>query len=274
MEKLKIKDFFIGEGLNLCFICGPCVIESKEFSLQCAEELKDIFSLFPNFNFIYKSSFDKANRSSIKSFRGPGLEKGLDILNEVKQKYNIPIITDIHTPSQATQAAEVCDMIQIPAFLCRQTDLLTAAAKTNKPINIKKAQFLSPSNMHQVIEKITCHGNNQLLLTDRGTCFGYNNLVSDFRSIPIMKKFGFPICFDASHSVQMPGALGDTSGGQSEFIPILAKAAIAVGSNALFIEAHPNPSQAKSDSSSMINFNDLKKLLKELNYLYEATKKF
>ena len=273
MKKIKIKDFFIGEGAELCFICGPCVIESREFSLQCAEELKEIFSCFPSFNFIYKSSFDKANRSSITSFRGPGLETGLDILNEIKQKYNIPIITDIHTPSQAEMAANICDMLQIPAFLCRQTDLLISAAKTNKPINIKKAQFLSPLNMQQVIEKLTHHGNDQLLLTDRGTCFGYNNLISDFRSIPIMKKFGFPVCFDASHSVQMPGSLGDESGGQSEFIPILAKAAIAVGSNALFIESHPTPSQAKSDSTSMISFKELKKLLKQLHYIYEATKK-
>ena len=237
--------------------------------MKCAESLKEMFSRFP-FHYIYKSSYDKANRSSIQSYRGPGLEKGLRILEKIKHSLDLAVFTDVHTPEEAMNAAEVVDMIQIPAFLCRQTDLVVAAACTQIPINVKKGQFLTPWDMKSVVEKIESQNNEQILLTDRGTSFGYNNLVSDMRAIPIMQKLGYPVCFDASHSVQLPGSLGSSSGGQAEFIPTLAKSAIAAGANVLYIESHPNPDQAKSDAASVMEFEALEKLLKEVQGLYEA----
>ncbi|MBN2478717.1 MAG: 3-deoxy-8-phosphooctulonate synthase [Parachlamydiales bacterium] len=268
MKKIKIKDFFIKDKLT--FISGPCVIENEEHLLYCATELTDIFSQF-DINFIFKASFDKANRSSVDTFRGPGLEKGLEMLQKVKDKFSdLPITTDIHLPTQAKPVSEVADIIQIPAFLCRQTDLLVEAGKTKKVINIKKGQFMAPWDMQNAVDKVKSTGNDNIILTDRGTSFGYNNLVSDFRAIPIMKKFGYPVCFDASHSTQLPGGQGHYSGGQREFIPYLTKAAIAVGADIIFIESHPSPKDAKSDSKTVMDFKDLKILLKEAQTLYNS----
>ncbi|MFQ5728763.1 MAG: 3-deoxy-8-phosphooctulonate synthase [Waddliaceae bacterium] len=268
-RKVAIKDFFIGEGQPLAVMSGPCVIESEEHCLRAAEALKKIFSN-REIHFIFKSSYDKANRSSIKSFRGPGLEEGLRILEKVKKEFDLPIVTDVHSPEQATAVGDVVDILQIPAFLCRQTDLVVAAGKTGAVVSIKKGQFLSPWDMANVIEKVRSTGNDKIIAVDRGTLFGYNNLVSDFRAIPIMQGLGVPVCFDATHSVQLPGGLGDKSGGQREYIPVLAKAAIAVGADCLFMESHPNPDEAKSDAASVVDFKDLPSLLDELLRLYEA----
>lgn len=269
MKELHLPDFKIGAKQPLAIICGPCVIEEEDFMLDFAKKLKTLFSSFP-FSFIFKASFDKANRSSIDSYRGPGIEKGLQFFQTIKRELNCPVLTDIHTPQQAEQAAEVCDILQIPAFLCRQTDLLVAAGKTKCIINVKKGQFVAPWDMEHVVQKITSTGNDQILLTDRGTCFGYNNLVSDFRAISIMKKLGYPVCFDATHSVQLPG--GTISQGQQEFVAPLAKAAVAVGADALFIETHPDPKSALSDKNSMLPFDQLAKLLQEVENIHNAVK--
>jgi 2-dehydro-3-deoxyphosphooctonate aldolase (KDO 8-P synthase) len=269
MKKLLIGDYKIGEGEPLAILAGPCVIESEEHTLSIAASLQKIMRNCP-FSLIFKASYDKANRSSIDSFRGPGLEKGLRILERIKKELGLPVLTDVHSPEEATAAAEVCDMIQIPAFLCRQTDLIAAVGRTKAAVNVKKGQFLAPWDMKNVVDKLLFCGNDRILLTDRGTSFGYNNLVSDFRSIPIMQKLGFPVCFDATHSVQLPGGLGHVSGGQREFIPILAKAAIAVGCNALFLECHPNPNQAKSDAATVLPLEELSSLLQELERIYNA----
>lgn len=269
MQDVPIRNFFIGENRPLAVICGPCVIEGEDFTLRAAEELKEIFRAFP-FSFIFKASYDKANRSSVHSFRGPGIDAGLKILGRIQNELGLPVTTDVHTPEEAKIAGSVCELLQIPAFLCRQTDLLIAAAETEAAVNVKKGQFLAPWDMKNVVEKIVACGNRKILLTERGASFGYNNLVSDMRSIPIMQKFGFPVCFDASHSVQLPGGLGNASGGQREFIPHLAKAAVAAGCNALFIEAHPNPAAAKSDAASVMPFDALKVLLSQIAKLYDA----
>lgn len=268
MKKVKIKDFFIGNGEPLTIFTGPCVIENEDNALFAAEALKKICSQLP-INFVYKSSYDKANRSAFNSFRGPGLQEGLRILEKIKKEFNCPILTDIHSPEEAKMAAEVCDILQIPAFLCRQTDLIVAAANTGVVIKVKKGQFLAPWDMKNVIQKIIETGNDQIILTDRGTTFGYNNLVTDIRSIPIMQSFGYPVCFDASHSVQIPGGHGTESGGQREFIPVLARAAVAAGCNSVFIESHPNPKAALSDKDSVYPFNELPKLLDDLVKIYE-----
>ena len=272
MKTIKIANFLIGPNQPLAIISGPCVIEDEDHALYAAENLKKIFQNF-GFSYIFKSSFDKANRSSINSFRGPGLEEGLRILQKIKTELNLPILTDIHLPEQAKAAAEVCDIIQIPAFLCRQTDIIIAAAETQCPINIKKGQFMSPWEMKNVVDKLTQKNNSNILLTDRGTSFGYNNLVSDMRAIPVMQNLGFPVCFDASHSIQLPGGLGHLSGGQREFIPPLAKAAVAAGCNALFIESHPTPEKAKSDAASVMGFEELFLLLKDIEKIYIALQK-
>jgi 2-dehydro-3-deoxyphosphooctonate aldolase (KDO 8-P synthase) len=261
---IKIRDIKIGTNLPLAFILGPCVMESEDFVFNIAKRLKDEVP----YPFIFKASFDKANRSSIHSFRGPGLEKGLEILNNIKAKLNLPVTTDIHTPNQARPAAEVVDLIQIPAFLCRQTDLIYEAARTNIPINVKKGQFVAPHDMSQVVIKVKEAQNENLILTERGYSFGYNNLVCDMRSIPIMKSLNAPVCFDASHSVQLPGGLGTQSSGERKYIPTLAKAAIAAGVDAIFMETHPNPSQAKSDANSQWPLDDLIPLLKNLYNLH------
>ncbi len=268
MHNVQFKKFSIGKGQPLTILSGPCVIESEDHCLSAAATLKQIFSKF-NINLIFKSSYDKANRSSYTSFRGPGLEEGLRILEKVKKELDLPIVTDVHSSEEAQAAGQVCDLLQIPAFLCRQTDLISHAAKTGVPITVKKGQFMAPWDMSNVVEKIRAAGNQNIILTDRGTTFGYNNLVCDMRSIPIMQGFGVPVCFDATHAVQLPGGLGHASGGQREFIPVLAKAALAAGANCLFMEAHPHPELAKSDASSVLDFKDLPRLLHLLEKLYE-----
>jgi 2-dehydro-3-deoxyphosphooctonate aldolase (KDO 8-P synthase) len=274
MKEIPVKDFLIGKKQPLVVMSGPCVIESEDHALSTAEMLVNIFRDLKGVNLIYKSSYDKANRSAHASFRGPGLEKGLKILERVKQEFGIPILTDVHSPEEAIAAGQVCDILQIPAFLCRQTDLIVAAAKTGAVINVKKGQFMAPWDMHNVVEKIIAAGNEKIILTDRGTTFGYNNLVSDMRTIPIMQKLGFPVCFDASHSVQIPGGLGHASGGQREFIPTLTRAAIAAGCNCLFIESHPDPASAKSDKDSVYPLSELPKLLIEVLQIYHLVQGF
>ena len=257
----------LGGNGRFFLIAGPCVIESEEHTFFLAEALQRI-TAEKNIPFVFKASFDKANRTSIKSYRGPGLKKGLAILSAVKKSLGVPVISDIHEPGQAEPAAEVLDIIQIPAFLCRQTDLLLAAARTGKPLNIKKGQFLSPAEMRNVVEKALSQGNEQLLLTERGTCFGYNNLVFDVRSIPIMKEWGFPVVIDASHSVQRPGGQGTASGGEARFIPTIARAALAAGADGLFLEVHDRPEKALSDGPNSWPLEKLARLLEELSQLY------
>lgn len=269
MSRVPVKDFFIGKGHPLAIMSGPCVIESEQHAMRAAEALKRIFA-GRNLNFIFKSSYDKANRLSAGSFRGPGLHEGLRILEKIKNELDIPIITDVHEPQDAAAVAQVCDILQIPAMLCRQTDLTVAIAQTGCIVNVKKGQFMAPWDMKNIVEKIRAAGNEKIIVTDRGTTFGYNNLVSDMRGIPIMQAFGVPVCFDATHSVQLPGGLGGSSGGQREFIPVLSKAAIAVGADCLFVESHPDPANAKSDASSVMDFKDLPKLLDILERLYEV----
>lgn len=274
MKKVPVKNFYIGLKQPLAVISGPCVIESEMHALKTAEELAHIFSRFPQINFIYKSSYDKANRSAYSSFRGPGLKEGLRILSRIKKEFNLPVLTDVHSAEEALHAAAVCDIIQIPAFLCRQTDLITAAAQTGIVINVKKGQFMAPWDMRNVVEKIRTAGNENILLTDRGTCFGYNNLVTDMRGITIMQELGFPVCYDASHSVQLPGGRGAFSGGQREFILPLARAAIAAGSNCLFIESHPQPDSAKSDKDTVYPLDKLSTLLEQVAMIYEIVQGF
>lgn len=270
IKKIKIKDFEIS-GSKLTILAGPCVIESQEVLDEVAAGLKEITQKL-DINFVFKASFDKANRSSITSYRGPGIEKGLQMLAKVKKEYDLPIVTDIHSSEQATIAAEVADIIQIPAFLCRQTDLLVAAAKTGKIVNIKKGQFLAPEQMGSLIKKVTDSGNNNIILTDRGVAFGYNNLVSDFRAIPIMQKFGYPVIFDATHSVQLPGAGDDCSGGDRSFVPVLAKSAVAAEADGLFFEVHPDPDKALCDGPNMIALKDAEKLFKVCRDIFQLVR--
>jgi len=270
MKKLKIKDIEIG-GDKLAIVAGPCVIESRDHALFAAEHLTKMFKK-EGIPYIFKSSFDKANRSSISSYRGPGLDEGLKILQEVKQTFNVPIFSDIHLPEQAEAVKDVLDIIQIPAFLCRQTDLLVAAAQTGRIINIKKGQFMAPWDMKNSIEKVTASGNDNIMVCERGVCFGYNNLVSDMRSIPELQKLGYPVCFDAAHSVQLPGGLGHATDGNREYIPTLAKAAVAAGADLVYLEAHENPPAAKCDASSMISFENLHQLVVLLSKLYKLVR--
>ncbi len=260
MREIKLRDFTIG-GNKLTILAGPCVIESMDIMEETAKTLKEITTKL-DINFVFKSSFDKANRSSLDNYRGPGLKKGLKILAEIKEKYNIPIVTDIHSAEQAAPVSEVADILQIPAFLCRQTDLLVAAAKTGKIVNIKKGQFLAPEQMKGLIKKVEDSGNPNILVTDRGVTFGYNNLVVDFRAIPIMSSFGCPVIFDATHSVQLPGANGCSSGGDRRFVPTLARAAMAAGANGLFFEIHPEPDKALCDGPNMLPLADAEKEFK------------
>ena len=265
MKKINLNNFTISNKDKICLIAGPCVIESRDHALKMAELISNICNNL-KINFIFKSSFDKANRSSLKSIRGLGLEKSIKIFQEIKNIFNCPIITDVHNEYQCSFFKEnnTVDILQIPAFLCRQTDLLISAAKTNKIINVKKGQFLSPNDMQNIIDKIITTKNENIMLTERGVSFGYNNLVSDFRSLHIMKKYGYPVIFDATHSVQEPGGLGIKSGGKREFVPVLSRAAVAVGVAGLFIETHDDPDNAPSDGPNMININALKELLKKL----------
>ena len=260
---IKINNFNVSNKLPFFLIAGPCVIESKDHAIDHAGKIREICNRY-NINLVYKSSFDKANRSSYLSNRGVGIDKGLNILSDVKKTFNLPLITDVHESFQCKDVAQVVDIIQIPAFLCRQTDLLYAAAETNKVINIKKGQFLAPWDMKNVLNKILDHGNSNVLLTERGTSFGYNTLVSDMRAIPQMSEFGYPVIFDATHSVQQPGGMGLTSGGQREFVSILARAAIAIGVAGLFIEVHENPDKAPSDGPNMLKISELSGLLSKL----------
>lgn len=268
-----LNDTLIWKGFNtrgqLALIAGPCVIENEKLCFKVAAAMKKTCEKLGIF-YVFKASFDKANRSSGKSFRGPGLDQGLEVLRQVREKFEVPVLTDVHTAEQATWAADVVDVLQIPAFLCRQTDILVAAAKTGKIVNVKKGQFLAPQDMSQVVKKIKESGGSKLLLTERGTTFGYNNLVADMRSIPIMSQFGCPIIFDATHSVQLPGAGGDKSGGQREFAPLLARCAVAAGANGLFFETHPDPDKALSDGPNMIPLAQMPKVLAGILKIYEA----
>ena len=253
----------IGHGKPLVLIAGPCVIESAKSALRHARAIQKIASRL-GIPYIYKSSYDKANRSSVSSFRGLGMDAGLSILRRVKEETGLPVLTDIHTGEEAEKAASAADILQIPAFLCRQTDLLLAAAKTGRVVNVKKGQFLAPWDMKNIVEKIKSAGNGDILLTERGTSFGYNALVSDFRSIPIMKGFGYPVIFDATHSVQQPGAKGKSSGGEREFVPVLAQASVAAGADGVFMEVHEDPDHAPSDGPNMLRLKDLERLLERL----------
>jgi 2-dehydro-3-deoxyphosphooctonate aldolase (KDO 8-P synthase) len=261
----------IKQARGLTLIAGPCVIENESLCLQVAASLQKTCRAL-GVTYIFKASFDKANRSSGQSFRGPGLKDGLAVLREVRERFGLLVLTDVHTEEQVASAAEVVDILQIPAFLCRQTDLILAAVRTGKIVNLKKGQFLSPQEMGQVIKKAAGAGGQKILVTERGTTFGYNNLVADMRSIPILGQFGFPVIFDATHSVQLPGAGGDRSGGQREMAPVLARCAIAAGADGLFIETHPNPDHALSDGPNMIPLAQMPKLLAGLVKLYRVVR--
>ncbi|MBI4373078.1 MAG: 3-deoxy-8-phosphooctulonate synthase [Candidatus Omnitrophica bacterium] len=269
MKPVRLNNIAFGDPRQFVLIAGPCVIESEESVLRHAERIAKIARDL-NIPYVFKSSYDKANRSSVRSFRGPGLAEGLKILAKVKREFRVPILSDVHATEDAVRAAEVLDILQIPAFLCRQTDLLLACAKTQKIVNVKKGQFLSPWEMKNIVEKIESAGNQNILLTERGASFGYQNLISDFRSIPIMQSLGYPVVFDATHSVQIPGGLGHASGGQAEFIPTLARCAVAAGADALFMEVHEDPKSAKSDGPNNLALSDLKELLQILKQIRQA----
>lgn len=262
ITKVPLADFAFGDS-GLVFIAGPCVIESRELCLQMAETLLAIANRL-GVPYVFKASFDKANRTSIDSFRGPGLEKGLAILREVKETFHVPILTDIHESYQAAPVAEVADILQIPAFLCRQTDLLVAAAQTDRIVNVKKAQFLAAEDMANVVAKIESVGNKRIILTERGTSFGYHNLVADMRNLLVMREMGYPVVFDATHSVQRPGGAGQSSGGDGRWAPALARAAVATGCDGIFIETHPNPPCALSDKANAIPLADIEALWETL----------
>lgn len=269
MPQVGVGNIKIGNRQPLALIAGPCVIETEKLCLDTAKRIKEITHKL-NIPFIFKSSFDKANRMSVDSFRGPGIKKGLAALNKVKEKLKLPILTDIHCQKEINEVAGVADVIQIPAFLCRQTDIVVSAAKTGKVINIKKGQFLAPWDMLPIIRKVESTGNKNILLTERGVCFGYNNLVSDFRSLKIMRDFGYPVIYDATHSIQLPGGKGTSSGGQREFVSGLARAAVACGCDALFLEVHPSPDRALCDGPNMIDLKELENLLKQVKKIEQA----
>lgn len=271
-KTVTVQDIEISNTKPFTLIAGPCSIESLEHAMEMAEAMSSITKKL-GINFIYKSSFDKANRTSSKYNRGVGMQRGLSILGQVREKFNCPVITDIHTPEQCQPVSEIVDVLQIPAFLCRQTDLLKAAAMTGKPLNIKKGQFLAPWDMKNVVEKVHGFGNQQVMVCERGVSFGYNALVSDMRSLPIMAaQTGCPVVFDATHSVQQPGGQGASSGGQREFVPVLARAAIAVGVAAVFMEVHENPDEAPSDGPNMLRLKNLSSLLETLCSLDKIAK--
>ena len=270
-HKVKCSNFEIANDKPFTLIAGPCQLENEGHALKISSELKKITSSL-GINLIYKTSFDKANRTSLKGKRGMGLEKSLPIFDKIRKEIGLPVLTDVHTADQCSVVAKHVDVLQIPAFLCRQTDLLIAAAKTGKIINVKKGQFLAPWDMANVIKKIEQSGNKNILITERGASFGYNTLVSDMRALPIMSRFGFPIVFDATHSVQQPGGMGEKSGGQREFVPYLARAAIAVGVGAIFMETHEDPDNAPSDGPNMVPINEVKSLLKKLTEIDKLVK--
>ena len=270
-QKVKCANFEIANDKPFTLIAGPCQLENETHAIKISSELKKITSEL-GINLIYKTSFDKANRTSLKGKRGMGLENSLPIFDKIRKEVGLPVLTDVHTAEQCSIVANHVDVLQIPAFLCRQTDLLIAAAKTGKIINVKKGQFLAPWDMANVIKKIEESGNKNILITERGASFGYNTLVSDMRALPIMSKFGFPIVFDATHSVQQPGGMGEKSGGQREFVPYLARAAIAVGVGAIFMETHEDPDNAPSDGPNMVPLNEVKPLLKKLTEIDKLVK--
>jgi 2-dehydro-3-deoxyphosphooctonate aldolase (KDO 8-P synthase) len=270
---MRVNGFEVGGDQPFFLIAGPCVIESEQFALDTAGELKEITDRL-GMNFIYKSSFDKANRTSGKSFRGPGVEEGLRILSQVKKSLKVSVVTDVHEDSPIEEVADVVDMLQTPAFLCRQTNFIQRVARQELPVNIKKGQFLSPWEMTNVVEKARATGNQQIMVCERGVSFGYNNLVSDMRSLAIMRETKCPVVFDATHSVQLPGGQGHATGGQREFVPVLARAAVAVGISGLFIETHPNPDAAPSDGPNMWPLGKMEELLVCLQELDEISKKF
>ena len=266
---VRVGGITIGAGAPLVLIGGPCAIESEKHAVMVAERLKAITEA-ARVPFIYKSSYDKANRSSINSYRGPGLKEGLRILRQVKEVTGLPVLSDVHDVSEVSPAAEVLDVLQVPAFLCRQTDLLLACGRTGKPVNVKKGQFVAPRDMGNAVEKILSTGNTSIVLTERGTSFGYNNLVVDYRGLAIMRELGYPVVFDATHSVQLPGGLGNRSGGERQYVPLLARAAVAVGVDALFMEMHEEPDRTLpdgrplSDGPNMLRLDDLPRLLGEI----------
>ncbi len=269
MRKILVKNISLGDKNPLVLIAGPCVIESESLCLDTAKRIKDI-AVKLGIPYIFKSSFDKANRTSLDSFRGPGIKKGLEVLNKVKQLIKVPILSDVHCAKDMPEAAKVLDIIQIPAFLCRQTDILVSAARTGKVVNIKKGQFLAPWDILPIIKKVEATRNKKILITERGVSFGYNNLVSDFRALGIMRGFGYPVIYDATHSVQLPGGKGNCSGGEREFVGGLCRAAVAFGCDGLFLEVHPDPDKAACDGPNMINLKDLEKLLKQVKKIEEA----
>ncbi|OAG27107.1 3-deoxy-8-phosphooctulonate synthase [Thermodesulfatator autotrophicus] len=268
INSVKIANFQVG-GAKPLLIAGPCVLEEIDIALKCARFMKEV-AREAGFNYVFKASFDKANRTSLSSYRGPGIEKGLAMLEQVKKEMNVPVISDIHEPWQAEPAAEVLDIIQIPAFLCRQTDLIVAAARTGRPVNIKKGQFVSPWDMYYAVEKARGAGAQGILLTERGYTFGYRNLVVDMRTFPIMRSFGVPVIFDATHSVQLPGGAGGASGGEREFVGPLARAAIATGVDGIFMEVHPEPEKALCDGPNSLPLEEARKLLLVLKEIYEV----
>jgi len=270
-HRIALADFEISNELPFALLAGPCVIESEDFTMKVAESIKLIAERC-GVPLIFKSSFDKANRTSKDGFRGPGLQEGLKILQRVKDEVGVPVVTDVHTPEQASAVAEVADILQTPAFLCRQTDFIQAVAATGKIINIKKGQFLAPWDMRHVLDKALSTGNENIMLCERGASFGYNNLVSDMRSLMVMREFGAPVVFDATHSVQQPGGLGGATGGNREFVPGLSRAAVATGVAALFMEVHPDPDKALSDGPNSLPLSDLEALLMRLKRLDEVVK--
>lgn len=266
-KNVNIKNCSIGRGQPLVFIAGPCVIESHESCLKLADTLKNIFQA-KKIPFIFKASYDKANRTSVHSYRGPGITEGIKILADIKKRLDLPVLADVHCKEDVSIVSETLDIIQIPAFLCRQTDLILAAAKTGKPVNVKKGQFLAPWDMKAVVEKIRSTGNEQILLTERGASFGYNNLVSDMRSLVIMRELGHPVIYDATHSVQLPGGQGNVSGGERKMILPLARAAVATGCDGLFLEVHETPEKALSDAATMLPVEDLPSLLEQVSEIH------
>ena len=268
---IRVGKIAIGANAPLVLIAGPCVIENEKSALRHAVAIKKVADRL-KIPYIYKSSYDKANRTSINSFRGLGIDKGLQILKRVKKETGLPVLTDIHSPEDAERASSVVDVLQIPAFLCRQTDLLVAAAKTERIVNVKKGQFLAPWDMKNIVDKLEQAGSRKILLTERGTSFGYNTLVNDFRSLAIMREFGYPVIFDATHSVQQPGGRGTSTGGDRKFVPVLAQAAVAVGVDGVFMEVHEDPDHAPSDGPNMVRLKDLERLLDRLLKLNRVVK--
>ena len=271
MNEVNVGEIRIGRGKPLVLIAGPCVIENEEIAFGTAARLKEICDAM-GIPFIFKTSYDKANRTSFSSYRGPGIDQGLRILSDIKGKFRVPVLSDVHSADEVKPAAEVLDVLQIPAFLCRQTDLILSASRTGRPVNIKKGQFLSPWEVKHIIEKFVSTGNQNLLVTERGTSFGYNNLVVDFRGIPLIRSFGYPVIFDVTHSLQLPGGEGNHSGGQREYAAPLARASVGAGVDGLFIEVHPNPGHALSDASTMIPLHEIEGLLQQVRTIHETVK--